>query len=105
MSNFVTRIAGVATLALAVLPVAALATNAHAAPRAVKVAVADLDTGSKAGMAAFDKRVQWASLKICSDERTLAGKENCALGVRIEAREKLTAYLDARSAPTVLAAR
>lgn len=103
--NFVTRIAGVATLALAVLPVAALATNAHAAPRAVKVAVADLDIGSKAGMAAFDKRVQLASLKICSDEHTLAAQANCAQGVRMEAREKLTTYLNARSAPTALAAR
>ncbi|MDB5417163.1 MAG: hypothetical protein JWP50_582 [Phenylobacterium sp.] len=105
MSNFVTRIAGVATLALAILPVVALASNAHGAPRPVKVAVADLDTGSKAGMAAFDKRVQLASRKICSDERTLAGQQNCALGVRLEAREKLTAYLDARSAPTEVAAR
>jgi len=105
MSNFVTRIAGVATLALAVLPVAALATNAHAAPRAVKVAVADLDIGSKAGMAAFDKRVQLASQKICGDEHTLAARANCAHGVRMEADEKLAAYLDARSAPTSVAAR
>jgi UrcA family protein len=103
MTNFAAKIAGLATLALAAVPVAALSTAAHATPAAVKVAIADLDLSSKSGMSAFDQRVARAGRLLCRDERTLSAQDSCALAVRMEAREKLTAYLNGRSAPTVVA--
>jgi len=104
MTNFAAKIAGVATLALAVLPVAALTTAAHAQPRAQVVRVADLDLSTKAGHDAFEARVHKASRAICRDARTLGENNACEAGVRTEAQAKLAEYLNSRSAPTVLAA-
>ncbi|MDB5475501.1 MAG: hypothetical protein JWP49_1012 [Phenylobacterium sp.] len=104
MTNFAAKIAGIATLALAALPVVALSTNAHAAPAPVTVKVADLDLGSRAGLTAFDRRVQQAGARLCHDQQGLTAKDGCEQAVRAEAREKLTQYLSSRSAPTALAA-
>jgi len=100
MTNFAAKIAGVATLALAAVPVAALSTAAQANPTSVKVAIADLDLSSKSGMSAFDQRVARAGHQLCREERTLSAQDNCALAVRMEAREKLAAYLNGRSVQT-----
>lgn len=79
------RIAGLATLALAVLPVAALTTAAHAAER---VRTADLNLASAAGHATFEQRVNHAANKFCNIERNLTNKAACQAGVRAEANEK-----------------
>ena len=89
MTNFTARFAGVATLALAVLPAAALTTTAHAAshvPAAVRIA--DLNLASPDGRAAFDHRLGAAARKFCSSETTLDLKAGCEAGVRSEVTEK-----------------
>jgi UrcA family protein len=103
MTNFASKIAGVATLALAVLPVAALSTAAHAATP-VKVAVSDLDLSTQAGQRAFDARVAKAGVQLCREEGTLRGRDVCEGAVRAEAREKLAQYMAGKSAPTAVAA-
>lgn len=104
MTNFAAKIAGVATLALAALPVAALTTAAHAAPKPQAIRVADLDLTTAAGKDAFEARVYKAGRAICRDARGLADTSACEAGVRAEANAKLSEYLNARSAPTELAA-
>ena len=104
MTNFAAKIAGVATLALAALPVAALTTAAHAQPRPQIVRVADLDLSTKAGHDAFESRVYKAGRAICRDARTLGETSACEAGVRTDAQAKLAQYLNSRSAPTELAA-
>jgi UrcA family protein len=103
-AQFVGKLAGIATLALAALPALALSTTAHAAPAPATVKVADLDLGSKSGMSAFDRRVQEAGVRMCRDERSLTARTGCEGAVRAEAGEKLAQYLNGRSAPTALAA-
>jgi UrcA family protein len=93
MTAFTSRIAGVATLALAILPVAALST-AHAAPYApASVQVADIDIATPAGKATFDARAQAAAHRFCADERKLGLKAACEAGVRSEVNEKATAQI------------
>ena len=103
MINFAAKIAGVATLALAALPVVALTTVAHAAPAPVTIQVSDLDLGSQAGRDAFAARVRLAEGQMCREEGALGGFDGCARAVRMEAREKLAQYLQGRSAQTELA--
>lgn len=91
MTNFTARFAGLATLALAALPVAALTTAAHAStyvPAAVRVA--DLDLGAASGRAAFDQRLDKAARQFCSRETSLDMKAACEAGVRAEVREKVS---------------
>jgi UrcA family protein len=88
MTNFTARIAGVATLALAALPVAALST-AHAATYVpASVRVADLDLSTSAGKAAFDQRTQAAARHFCSREMALDIKAGCEAAVRAEVADK-----------------
>jgi UrcA family protein len=89
MKNFAAHFAGVATLALAVLPVAALTTAAHAAPVA-RIQVADLNLASIDGVATLHSRVAAAANHFCSDEKTLDQKAACKAGVRTEVQEKLS---------------
>ena len=94
MTSFAARFAGIATLALAVLPMAALTTAAHASsypPAAVRVA--DLDLGSAPGRAAFAHRVDAAARKFCAYETTLDLKAGCEAGVRAEVTEKAAAEI------------
>jgi UrcA family protein len=79
------RIAGIATLALAVLPAAALTTTAHAGER---VRTSDLNMASASGRAAFDHRVDHAAKQLCGVERNLTLKAACQAGVHTEANEK-----------------
>jgi len=88
MKNFAARFAGVATLALAVLPVAALSTAAHAAPIA-RIQVADLDLGSTEGVATLRHRVAVAAERFCGGEKALRQKEACKAAIRTEVQEKL----------------
>jgi UrcA family protein len=104
MTNFAAKIAGIATLALAALPLVALSTTAHAAPAPVTVKVADLDLGSKAGITAFDRRIQKVGVQMCRDEQSITARDTCEGAVRAEARDKLAQYLNSRSAPTALVA-
>ncbi|HEY0436040.1 MAG TPA: UrcA family protein [Phenylobacterium sp.] len=91
MTNFAARIAGVATLALAALPAAALTTVAHAATHVpASVRIADLDLASADGRAAFSQRVDTAARKFCSNEASLDLKAGCAAGVRAELNEKVS---------------
>ncbi len=91
--TFTARIAGVATLALAALPVAALST-AHAADYApAAVRVADLNLATASGKATFDARVDAAAHHFCADERKLGFKAACEAGVRTEMNEKAQAQV------------
>jgi UrcA family protein len=89
MINVTARIAGLATLALAALPVAALTTAAHAQGVAHQtVQVADLNLATAAGKAAFDRRVEAAARRFCTSERGMDMQASCRAGVRAEANEK-----------------
>jgi UrcA family protein len=94
-------LAGVATLALAALPMFALATAAHSAtPVAVKVA--DIDTLSPEGARIYAQRVDKAAVRFCrvkTDNARLTERLDCQNAVRAEMADKL----EARN--TVLAAR
>jgi UrcA family protein len=88
MKNFAAHIAGVATLALAVLPVAALSTHAAAATPA-RVQVADLNLASIDGVATLHQRVAIAAQQVCATEKSLGQQAACKAGVRTEVQEKL----------------
>jgi UrcA family protein len=91
MTNYTARIAGIATLALALLPVAALST-AHAAtasaPAAQSVQISDLNLASASGQAIFAQRTDAAAYHFCRDERRLDARAACQAGVRAEVAEK-----------------
>jgi UrcA family protein len=100
MKNYTARIAdiaGVATLALALLPVAALST-AHAANASVpyaaqSVQVSDLNLASASGKAMLAQRADAAARHFCRDERSLDAKAACQAGVRAEVSEKASSNL------------
>ena len=87
MTNFTSKFSGLAMLALATLPIAALASGAHAAPAIVKVA--DLNLFSAQGIATYQQRADAAGRSFCRDERSLTGREGCRTGVKVELTEKL----------------
>ena len=107
MTYLASRIAGVATLALAVLPLAAISTAASAAPVAVKVA--DLDLNSAHGQAAFETRVKRAALAYCGAERVdiraIARTASCRQAVREELTAQLPAVQQAQLGRNTYAAR
>ncbi|WP_332773783.1 UrcA family protein [Phenylobacterium sp.] len=90
---FKSTLAGVATLALAIIPVAALATAAHAAP--VTIRAADIDTLSPEGARAFHDRAEAAARKFCRAEtlnqRSLVANARCMEAVQVEIAEKFAA--------------
>jgi len=96
MKNFAARVAGLATLALAALPIAALSTAAHA-QGAERVHVADLNLASAAGKATFEQRVDSAARHLCRDERRLEVNAACQAAVRSEANEKASANMQMAS--------
>ena len=89
MKNFAAHIAGLATLSLAVLPVAAISTQAVAAPVA-RVQVADLNLASIDGVATLHQRVAVAAHQVCGGEKALTQQAACKAGVRTEVQEKLS---------------
>lgn len=88
------RICSAAMMALAVLPMASLATAAHAAT----VKVSDLNLASPAGVAAYEARATQAARNYCSTERGVAAVEACRKGVTAELSEKLDAIRTAQAA-------
>jgi UrcA family protein len=99
MTNFTSRFAGVATLALAALPLAALATTAHAAP--VTVRIADLDLNSAHGQAAYEQRVERAAIDFCKAEKRPASRlrvadDSCVAAVRAEMSDKFVVAVQAQ---------
>ncbi len=107
MTNFASRIAGVATLALAALPFCALATNAAAAPVAVKVS--DLDLNSRHGQAAFDARAGRAATEFCRSigygTAQISQTMRCKAAVRAELAEKAAPVRQAQLRANTYAAR
>ena len=102
-TSLTSRIAGVAMLALAALPIAALATNVQAAP---SVRVGDLNLLAPAGQAVFAERAENAGRKFCAEVRGVSAIQSCRAGVREELAEKMEvvrlAQL-AKSSPSVAA--
>jgi UrcA family protein len=90
MSRFITRLATVASLVLAVAPVASIASSAHA-QGAERVRVADLNMASASGKAAFAQRVDHAARHFCAGEHNLTMRSACQSAVRSEANEKIAA--------------
>ena len=86
MTNFASRISGIAMLALAALPIAALATAAHAQ---TVVKVADINLLSPQGVAQYNQRADAAGRKFCLPERSVAGRAACVAGVKVELTEQL----------------
>lgn len=107
MTNFAARIAGVATLALAALPVAAIATAAHAAPMSVKVG--DLNLNSPAGLVAFNQRSQAAATAYCRSallpRSAMETVQSCRKAIKTELNEKLPAVQQSQLDHAVYAAR
>ena len=88
------RICSAAMMALAVLPMASLATAAHAAT----VKVSDLNLASPAGVAAYTQRAEQAARVYCSHERGISVVTACRQGVAVELSEKLDAMRTAQAA-------
>ena len=87
MTNYASKISGVASLVLAALPIAALTTAAHAQ---TVVKVSDINLLSPQGVSEYSQRADAAGRKYCLPERTLAGRAACRSGVKAELNEKLT---------------
>jgi UrcA family protein len=106
MTNAASRIAGLATLALAALPIAALATGAHAAPVAVKVG--DLNLNSADGLQTFHQRTEAAASTYCRTTQRgirLNEMKACKASVRAEMAAKLVIAQQAQLGAGVYAAR
>jgi UrcA family protein len=107
MTHVASRIAGLATLALAALPIAALSTAAHAAPGVVTVS--DLDLNSAAGVAAFNQRAEAAAYSFCRStiqpKSPLRNPASCRAAIRIELTQKLPAAQYAQRTGTAYASR
>ena len=104
MNNLTAQISGLAMLALAALPIAALATGAHAH---TVVRVADINLLTADGMAAFQQRADSVARDFCADEKSLSMRANCRIGVKAELNEKVAVIRAAKLARTnsTLAAR
>ena len=89
MFKISSTLAGVATLALATVPMLAIASGAQAAPVAVKVS--DIDTSSAHGAKILNERIDVAAREFCG--RTQPGAmarladNACIKGVRTEITE------------------
>jgi UrcA family protein len=94
MTTLTARIASVATLALAALPIAALSTAAHAAPSSYgqeSVRVSDLNLATASGKTILAQRVDHAVRHFCSTEKDLGRQAACQTAVQAEANEKAAA--------------
>ncbi|WP_411288658.1 UrcA family protein [Phenylobacterium sp.] len=96
MTNFASRIAGAATLALAVLPLAAIATASQAAP--ARVVIGDLNLTTEEGLTTFNRRARLAATDYCSGIHGLTARASCRSGVRVELQEKMVTIRQARLA-------
>jgi len=93
MTNFATKISGIASLVLAALPIVALSTAAQAQ---TVVKVSDINLASPQGVSEYSQRADAAGRKFCLPERTLAGRAACVAGVKVELNEKLASIRTAR---------
>jgi UrcA family protein len=104
MTNFASKFAGVATLALAAMPLVTVATAARAE---TTVAIADIDVATPSGRAEFDARVDKAARDYCKARQVswtrIADNRACVAGVKLEMNEKLAQVQGSQS--TALAAR
>lgn len=91
-STLTDRICGVAMMALAALPIAALSTAAHAAT----VKVSDLNLSTSEGVSAFQARATAASRSFCADERGLTAVVTCRKAVASELAAKMDALRTAQ---------
>ena len=103
-------LAGALTLALATLPIVALATGANAAPAPVAIDMVDLRLDTAAGMQEFDRRAAAAVRKFCrnaASAQAVAAHNSCKVAVRAEIAEKLDAHRTAlaQAGKTTLASR
>lgn len=89
MKDFTARFAGIATLALAALPMAALTTTAHA--QTSRMVVSDINMSSTAGQKTLTSRIAHLSHEVCANERNITQKSVCEAAVAGEAREKVAA--------------
>jgi UrcA family protein len=104
MTNFATRISGVAMLALAALPIIALPAQALAA---TSVKVSDLNLASPVGQAAFADRAHVAARDYCGNVYGLIERSTCRTAVKVELNEKagLVRAAQIEQATKTLAAR
>lgn len=96
MTSFASRISGVAMLALAALPFAALPASAFAQPQSVSVKVSDINVLTSDGMATFSKRADYAARDFCRDERSLSTAAHCRTAIKAEFAEKVAALRTAK---------
>ena len=90
MKNLTSSFAGVATLALAALPMTALfAVSAHAQP--ATMVVGDLNLVSASGQKAVTSRIAHLSHEYCVTERNLTQKAACEKAIVAEAQAKVAA--------------
>jgi len=91
VSKFSPALISAATLALAGLPLFALAGAAHAAPVAVQVA--DINLNSSAGQRVLEERTQLAARTFCKRQEYAHVSDNraCIAGVEAEVVEKAAA--------------
>jgi UrcA family protein len=89
LSNFTTRVAGLAAIVLIALPVATFGAAASAQP-SVQLAGLDLATGS--GKAAFAHRVDVAADQACGAEKVPSILGACKAAVIAEVTEKLASF-------------
>ncbi len=89
MFKIISTLAGAATLALATIPMLALASGAHAAPVVVKVS--DIDTSSAQDAKILNQRIEVAAREFCSQAKPGAmarlTDSACIQGVRVEMAE------------------
>lgn len=101
--NITNTIAGIATLALAAIPMFALGTAAHAA-QPVTVQVSDINLSTPEGASELDRRISAAATRFCRNEAPATGTRlsaSCKAAVRAEVTEKMAA----RTTATQYAAR
>ena len=107
MTKFSATLAGVATIALAAVPILPLATGAQAAPVALKVS--DIDVGSARDTHTLEHRVAKAAADYCGSASvgriTLAAHHACLKGARAEIQDKLAVRQDLAARPQELAQR
>jgi len=96
MNDLTNRISAVAMLALAALPIASLPASALAAPAPARVNIADINLLTPEGMAAFQRRADYAARDFCRDERALSAAAACRVAVKEEFSEKVTALRSAQ---------
>ena len=98
MSKIAPAFISAATLALAGLPILALAGAAHAAP--VSVQVGDLNLNSATGQRVLEERTQIAAQTFChrSQSSHVVDSRACVAGVQAEVVEKAAALRQAQLA-------